>query len=269
MYGRRSGGGWGEGPHQPLPRSEGCRRRARTGAVIGAVFTAVVLWSILVASAATLGQGNQAVTSAQDAAQALRPVAGSAAADFFAFGLVVSTVVALPVLMVTTAYVVGAQFDWRRGLSEPVRGPRFLWRPSGLDRAFLRRHPGPSVGDRHARRRQRDRRVRDTYAPGAVLVLLARDPVVMGAQPISRRPRRRRMDGRRGCGLLRPAVRCRGCPGEGLTRSTHRCSRALGLGGAQSPDCAIGLIWWTATRCPCGPTATTRRGRWRRVDGPG
>ena len=75
--------------------------RARTGAVIGAVFTAVVLWSILVASAATLGQGNQAVTSAQDAAQALRPLAGSAAADLFAFGLVVSAVVA-------------CQCSWRR-----------------------------------------------------------------------------------------------------------------------------------------------------------
>ena len=35
-------------------------------------------------------------------------------------GLVVSAVVALPVLMATTAYVVGAQFDWRRGLSEQV-----------------------------------------------------------------------------------------------------------------------------------------------------
>ena len=38
----------------------------------------------------------------------------------FAIGLVISAVVALPVLMATTAYVVGAQFDWRRGLSEPV-----------------------------------------------------------------------------------------------------------------------------------------------------
>ena len=38
------------------------------------------------------------------------------------FGLLVSAVVALPVLMATTAYVVGAQFDWRRGLSERVGG---------------------------------------------------------------------------------------------------------------------------------------------------
>jgi Mn2+/Fe2+ NRAMP family transporter len=92
--------------------------RARTGAVIGAVFTAVIFWSMLVASAATLGQHHQTVTSAQDAAGVLRPLAGPLAADLFAVGLVVSAVVALPVLMATTAYMVGAQFNWRRGLSE-------------------------------------------------------------------------------------------------------------------------------------------------------
>jgi Mn2+/Fe2+ NRAMP family transporter len=94
--------------------------QARIGAVVGAVFTAVILWFMLVASAATLGQHHQTVTSVQGAAQALRPLAGSLAADLFAIGLIISAVVALPVLMATTAYVVGAQFDWRRGLSEQV-----------------------------------------------------------------------------------------------------------------------------------------------------
>ena len=93
--------------------------RARA-AVAGAVFTAVILWCMLVASAATLGRHHQAVASAQDVAGALRPLAGSAAADLFAAGLITSAVVALPVLMATTAYVVGAQFDWRRGLSERI-----------------------------------------------------------------------------------------------------------------------------------------------------
>jgi len=94
--------------------------RARIGAVIGAIFTAVILWFMLIASAATLGEHHQTVTSAQDAALALRPLAGSLAATVFTIGLVTSAVVALPVLMATSAYVVGAQFDWRRGLSEQV-----------------------------------------------------------------------------------------------------------------------------------------------------
>jgi Mn2+/Fe2+ NRAMP family transporter len=94
--------------------------RARVGAAASAVFTAVILWSMLAASAATLGRGHHAVASAQDAAQALRPLAGLLAGDLFAAGLVISAVVALPVLMASTAYVVGAQFDWRRGLSQPI-----------------------------------------------------------------------------------------------------------------------------------------------------
>ena len=98
--------------------------RARIGAAISAIFTAVIFWFMLVASAATIGQHHRTVTSAQDAAQALRPLAGSLAADLFALGLVVSAIVALPVLMATTAYVVGAQFDWRRGLSERVTHAR-------------------------------------------------------------------------------------------------------------------------------------------------
>jgi Mn2+/Fe2+ NRAMP family transporter len=94
--------------------------RARLGAGVGSVFTAVVFWSMLVASAATLGRNHHAVASAQDAARALRPLAGALAGDLFAAGLLVSAVVSLPVLMASTAYVVGAQFDWRRGLSRGI-----------------------------------------------------------------------------------------------------------------------------------------------------
>jgi Mn2+/Fe2+ NRAMP family transporter len=94
--------------------------RARIGAVAGAVFTALMLWSVLVASAATLGRHHLVVGSAQNAAGALRPLAGPLAGGLFAAGLVVSAVVALPVLVASTAYVIGAHFGWRRGLSQTV-----------------------------------------------------------------------------------------------------------------------------------------------------
>ena len=55
------------------------------------------------------------------------PLAGSRAADVFAVGLIVSAVVALPILMASTAYVVGAQFDWRGGLSESVSHARAFY----------------------------------------------------------------------------------------------------------------------------------------------
>jgi NRAMP (natural resistance-associated macrophage protein)-like metal ion transporter len=114
-----------EGRQAPTDRGRELAR-ARSGAVVGAVFTAVILWFMLVAAAATLGEHHQQVTTAQDAARALRPLAGSLAADLFAVGIIVSAVVAVPVLLATTAYVVGAQFGWRRGLSEPIsRAPGF------------------------------------------------------------------------------------------------------------------------------------------------
>jgi Mn2+/Fe2+ NRAMP family transporter len=58
--------------------------------------------------------------TAADAARALRPVAGSLAGGLFALGLLASASVALPVLIATTAYVTGAQLEWRRGLSVKV-----------------------------------------------------------------------------------------------------------------------------------------------------
>lgn len=94
--------------------------RARIGAVAGAVSTAVILWFMLITCAATLGLHHDTVATAQDAARALRPLAGSLSAAFFAAGLITSAVVALPVLMASTAYVVGAEFNWRRGLSDRV-----------------------------------------------------------------------------------------------------------------------------------------------------
>jgi len=102
-------------------------KRARMGAVVGAAFTALVLWFMIVASAATLGRGHQRVTSAQGAAQSLRTLAGSRGSAVFALGLVVSAVVALPVLMATTGHVVGAHLDWRRGLSERVTDARAFY----------------------------------------------------------------------------------------------------------------------------------------------
>jgi Mn2+/Fe2+ NRAMP family transporter len=108
------------GVEEPAPRPGEGLARARAGSVAGAVFTAVILWSMIAASGATLGRQHRPVTSAQDAARALRPLAGPQAGDLFAAGLLVSAIVALPVLMASTAYVTGAQLDWRRGLSQPV-----------------------------------------------------------------------------------------------------------------------------------------------------
>jgi Mn2+/Fe2+ NRAMP family transporter len=161
--------------------------RARVGAVAGAVFTALILWFMLVASAATLGQHHQSVGSVQDAAEALRPLAGSLAADLFAAGLLTSAVVALPVLMATTAYVVGAHFDWRRGLSEGIGRARAFY-------AILVASIGLALAASLAGIPVVALLVAASVIGGlgtpiglVILVRLARDPQVMGPRPISRR----------------------------------------------------------------------------------
>jgi Mn2+/Fe2+ NRAMP family transporter len=159
--------------------------RARVGAVVGAMFTALVLWLMIVASAATLGRHDVDVTSIQGAAQVLRPVAGPASTSLFALGLIVSAVVALPVLIATTAYVIGAHFDWRRGLSEQVRHARGFYAvvAASVGLAFIVTWAKVSV-------------VAMLVAASGIggigtpvgiviLVLLARDNTVMNSTPIS------------------------------------------------------------------------------------
>jgi Mn2+/Fe2+ NRAMP family transporter len=179
----------GRGVEEPPDGTAGGGRlaRARVGAVTGAVFTAVILWCMLAASAATLGRHHQAVASAQDAAGALRPLAGPLAAGLFAAGLVASAVVALPVLVATTAYVVGAHFDWRRGLSEGIgRARRFY--------AIMVASVGLALAVTLAGIPVIGMLVAASVIGGlgtpiglVILVRLARDPQAMGLRLISRR----------------------------------------------------------------------------------
>jgi len=138
---------------------------------------------MLVASATTRGQHHRAVTSAQDAAEALRPLLGSQATDLFAIGLIVSALVALPMLMASTAYVIGAQFDWRRGLSEALgRAPGF-YAVLGASIAVAVVTAGVSVFEMLIAASV----IGGISAPIGLVILirLARDPEVMGDRPIS------------------------------------------------------------------------------------
>jgi Mn2+/Fe2+ NRAMP family transporter len=80
-----------------------------------------VFWFVLIAMGATLGVHHLRASTAADAAQALRPLAGKLAGGVFAIGLLASALVALPVLIATTAYVTGANLERKRGLSLRVR----------------------------------------------------------------------------------------------------------------------------------------------------
>ena len=74
----------------------------------------------------TLGAHHEAVTTAEQAAHALRPLAGAFASDLFAIGLLASAIIAVPVIMSTGGYATASAFGWRRGLSRtPRKAPGF------------------------------------------------------------------------------------------------------------------------------------------------
>ena len=96
-------------------------RARQADSLLGSLFAVAVFWFTLIASGATLGVHHLPAGTAQGAARALRPVAGPFAGDLFAVGLLASALIALPVIMATTAYATGAHLDWRRGLTLKVR----------------------------------------------------------------------------------------------------------------------------------------------------
>ena len=92
-------------------------RSARTDVLTGMVVSNVVMYFIILTAGATLhvhGQTN--VQTAADAAAALKPVAGPAAALLFTLGLVGTGLLGVPVLAGSAAYAIAEAARWRRGM---------------------------------------------------------------------------------------------------------------------------------------------------------
>jgi Mn2+/Fe2+ NRAMP family transporter len=81
-------------------------------------YSNLVALAILVTTAATLRQsGVSEITSAAQAAGALRPVAGEFASAVFALGIIGTGLLAVPVLAGSAAYALGEAFRWPVGLA--------------------------------------------------------------------------------------------------------------------------------------------------------
>ncbi len=93
----------------------------------GMIYSNLVAFFIIVTTASTLGaHGETQIATAQQAAQALRPLAGPFAELLFALGMVGTGILAVPVLATSSAYVAAQTFGFREGLGEPLsRAPRF------------------------------------------------------------------------------------------------------------------------------------------------
>jgi len=101
-------------------------RSARKDAVTGAIFSNVISMAIIIATAAAIG-GTGALSSAKQAAEALRPMVGGGAVALFAIGLLGASSLAAAVVPLSTSYAISEAVGVERSVSSRFReAPLFL-----------------------------------------------------------------------------------------------------------------------------------------------
>jgi NRAMP (natural resistance-associated macrophage protein)-like metal ion transporter len=101
---------------------------ARWDVYIGMFLSNVVMYFIILATAATLFKGGSTnIQSATDAAQALKPLAHGAASLLFALGLIGTGFLAVPILTGSSAYAVTQAFGGRGGFNQKVRDAKLFY----------------------------------------------------------------------------------------------------------------------------------------------
>lgn len=114
-----------ESGRDPSPAGRIDRRSIRTmraDVISGMTSAVVIMWAIMVATGATLGgHGDVTIRTADQAARALQPIAGSIAKLVFAAGIVGTGALAVPVLAGSTAYALSEAFGGAEGLERPLR----------------------------------------------------------------------------------------------------------------------------------------------------
>ena len=92
-------------------------QRMRLDTLVGMAVSNLVALAIMMSAAATLNaQGKTHISSAADAAEALKPIAGEFAFALFSFGIIGTGLLSLPVLAGSAAYAFGEAQGWKCGL---------------------------------------------------------------------------------------------------------------------------------------------------------
>jgi NRAMP (natural resistance-associated macrophage protein)-like metal ion transporter len=118
-----------EGGSDPVPlrqrSSHAATRKERTSRAdvfAGMTFSNAVMFAIIVSTGATLGaHGHTTITSAAQAAQALRPIAGGLSETLFALGFIGSGMLAIPVLAGAGSVGISGMLHKEWGFSRSVR----------------------------------------------------------------------------------------------------------------------------------------------------
>lgn len=101
--------------------------RTKMDVWVGTILAILVVFFIVVSTAATLNTHGLHIESAADAARALRPLAGPYAEKLFAIGLFGASMLAAGVLPLATAYSISEALGFEKGVSRSFReAPIFL-----------------------------------------------------------------------------------------------------------------------------------------------
>jgi Mn2+/Fe2+ NRAMP family transporter len=101
--------------------------RTRIDVWVGTVFAILIVFFIVISTAATLHKHGIQINSAADAARALRPLAGNYAEALFGIGLFGASMLAAGVLPLATAYSVSEALGFEKGVSRSFReAPTFI-----------------------------------------------------------------------------------------------------------------------------------------------
>jgi NRAMP (natural resistance-associated macrophage protein)-like metal ion transporter len=108
-------------------------RYCRIDVITGCIVAVIVAFFILLTTGATLFLRGIPIHSAEDAALALKPLAGAYCSQLFAFGLLNASIFAASILPLATAYSVCEGIGWERGLNHSFRdAPQFYGLYTGL-----------------------------------------------------------------------------------------------------------------------------------------
>lgn len=108
--------------------TKGQIKRMRVDVWSGMLLSNVVMFFIIITCAATLYKaGITNITTAAEAAQALKPLAGSQASLLFALGIIGTGLLAVPVLAGSASYAISEAVGWKQGLYRKLKQARAFY----------------------------------------------------------------------------------------------------------------------------------------------
>jgi len=100
-------------------------RTAHADTIAGMLFSNLIMYFIILTTAATLNaHGQTNIATARQAAEALRPLAGDGAYLLFTLGLIGTGMLGVPVLVGSCAYAVAEGAAWRGSMADKPRSAR-------------------------------------------------------------------------------------------------------------------------------------------------